>query len=222
MRRVSEGVMNQPEMIPAKLENNPHHVPGAEEVMERVLKWDKSIGEWAFDGMKEGYSPKVEPRRSREVHFPAPDSAYEPFLSDDESWQAALQASVKPGKFLNTSPIIRPEKDINHDDDATSEDCPQSTAPPEETAEEPEPPEERKNDAVEEVPVKTAEDVVTCSVQKVSTKIAFLRCAGLPRVPDETNLAKEPDTKAAEIDVPVATMTPAGSSEGTVTCTPFV
>lgn len=51
---------------------------------------------------------------------------------------------------------------------------------------------------------------------------AFLRCAGLPRVPDETNLAKEPDTKAAEIDVPVATMTPAGSSEGTVTCTPFV
>ena len=79
---------------------------------------------------------------------------------------------MKPGKFLNTSPIIRPEKDINHDDDATSEDCPQSTAPPEETEEEPEPPEERKNDAVEEVPVKTAEDVVTCSVQKVSTKIA--------------------------------------------------
>ncbi len=176
MRRVSEGVMKEPEMIPAKLENNPHLVPGAEEVMERVLKWDKSIGEWAFDGMKEGYSPKVEPkrnrRRSREVHFPAPDSAYEPFLSDDESWQAVLQASVKPGKFLNTSPIIRPVKDINHDDDATSEDCPQSTAPPEETEEEPEPPEERKKDAVGEVPTKTAEDDdVTCSVQKVSTKV---------------------------------------------------
>ena len=51
---------------------------------------------------------------------------------------------------------------------------------------------------------------------------AFLRNAGLPGVPDETNLAKLPDTKAAEIDVPVATMTPATISEGTWTCTPFV
>lgn len=176
MRRVSEGGMKEPEMIPAKLENNPHLVPGAEEVMERVLKWDKSIGEWEFDGMKEGYSPKVEPKRnktrSREVHFPAPDSAYEPFLSDDESWQAVLQASVKPGKFLNTSPIIKPVKDINHNDDAASKDCPQSTAPPVETEEEPEQPEERKNDTVGEVPTKTAEDGVACSVQKVSIKIA--------------------------------------------------
>lgn len=176
MRRVSEGVLGQPEMIPTKLQNDPHLVLGPEEVMQRVLKWDDSIGEWVFDGMKKGYSPRMEPkcdkRRSREIHFPAPDSAYEPFLSDDESWQEVLQASVKPGKFLNTPPINRPAEDKDNDNAAIiSEDC-QSTPQPEETEKETKPTTERKNIAAWLAPTETAEDGTGGSGQVVSTKIA--------------------------------------------------
>ena len=176
MRRVSEGVLGQPHKIPTKLQNNPHVVHGAEEVMQRVLKWDDSIGEWVFDGMKGEYSPRMETKRdkmrSREIHFPAPDSAYEPFLSDDESWQAVLQAKVKPGKFLATSPISRPTEDIGNTAAGISEDCPQSAPQPEEAEEEVEPPAERKNDAEGVSPTETDGDGSGGSGQVVSTKIA--------------------------------------------------
>ena len=51
---------------------------------------------------------------------------------------------------------------------------------------------------------------------------ACLSNDGLPLVPDEMSLANVPDTKAAEIDVPVPIVILFVTCEGIDTATPFV
>ena len=94
---------NSPD-IPRK--QNPHQILENDEVLKKTLDWDGTIGEWVFDGKKQPYSPQMaskhEKRRSRQIHIPAPDSAYEAFLNedeDDESWKQTL-VQATPGKFV--------------------------------------------------------------------------------------------------------------------------
>ena len=181
MRKLSAGVLPQLDQLPAELHGNPYPL-GVEEVMQRVLKWDESIGEWVFDGKKEPYSPQMEPkrekRRSRQIHFPAPDSAYEPFLSDDESWQTVLHAKIEPGKFLKIPTDSKPTEYVDNAAAAVNEDCSQSSPQPEESQEGSDPPVEQEGDgaekesgAVEVFPAK-ADDSSDDSGQVVSAKIA--------------------------------------------------
>ena len=103
-------------------EKNPHQVLEDDEVLRKSMQWDDTLGEWVFEGKQKPYSPQMaskhEKRRSRQIHIPAPDSAYEPFLNqdeDDSSWQQGL-IKATPGKFVvqespNSSSDVLPGND---------------------------------------------------------------------------------------------------------------
>ena len=106
-RRVSVGVVGRTDE--AMLSNNPHQILDDNAVIEKTITWDESIGEWTFEGKGKPYSPQMEPkrekRRSRQIHFPAEDEVYKPFLEDDTNVDSLNNneehlAEIKLGKFL--------------------------------------------------------------------------------------------------------------------------